>query len=256
VKPHLKVSSENKRPPKARFRVLRGKPDLVDRVVRHIEDQILAGRLGVATKLPAERELSERLGVSRTVVREAVRILGTMGLLETRHGIGTSVRAIEREQVVKPLTLLLRTCGEVVTIEHLHQVRLILEVENAETAAEGVSDADVEDLRRITAEMESAAADPQQFAAKDAEFHRRLGQTTRNPLLALLLDTIRDLMAEVRTLVANEHGLFERVMPTHRRILECVAARDAHGAGRAMREHLQIALAIQRELIQKQMSGP
>ena len=56
-------------------------------------------------------------------------------------------------------------------------------------------------------------------------------------------------MAEVRTLVAREHGLFERVMPTHMRILECVAARDAKGARRAMREHLVTALSIQNELV-------
>lgn len=249
------VSSENSGLPKARFRVLRSKAGLVQRVVRQIEGQILSGRLTVGAKLPPERELSERLGVSRTVVREAVRDLVTQGLLETRHGIGTTVRAVERAQVVKPLTLLLRTCGETVTNEHLHQIRLILEVENAKIAAEQATNADVKDLRRIAAEMESAAADPQRFAAKDAEFHRRLGLTTRNPLLTLLLDTVSDLMAEVRTLVANEHGVFERVMPTHRNILECVARQDASGARRAMREHLQIALDIQQELVRKQINA-
>jgi len=74
-----------------------------------------------------------------------------------------------------------------------------------------------------------------------------LAGTTHNPLLILLLDSIRDLMAEVRTQVAQQPGLFQRVMPTHIRILERVASRDAKGARQAMREHLLIALTIQRD---------
>jgi len=247
--PQTAVSIPNRKPPAARFRVLGNKDGLVTRVVQAIQGQILGGRLAVGTKLPPEREFAEQLGVSRTVVREAVRILVTKGLLDTRHGIGTMVRAVTREEVVRPMTLFLRTCGREVSSEQLHQVRSILEVENAGLAAEQASDADIEDLRRTCAEMESAAADPQLFAVKDDEFHRRLAQTTHNPLLILLLDSIRDLMAEVRTLVAREHGLFERVMPTHMRILECVAARDARGARRAMSEHLVTALSIQNELV-------
>jgi GntR family transcriptional repressor for pyruvate dehydrogenase complex len=249
VQPHTAVSIPNSKPPAARFRALGNKDGLVTRVVQAVQGQILGGRLAIGTKLPPEREFAERLGVSRTVLREAVRILVTKGLLETRHGIGTMVRAVTREEVVKPLTLFLGTCGQEVSLDHLHQVRSILEVENAGLAAEQASDADIEDLRRTCAEMESAAADPQLFAVKDDEFHRCLAQTTHNPLLILLLDSIHDLMAEVRTLVAREHGLFERVMPTHMRILECVAARDARGARRAMREHLVTALSIQNELV-------
>jgi GntR family transcriptional repressor for pyruvate dehydrogenase complex len=93
--------------------------------------------------------------------------------------------------------------------------------------------------------METAIQDPALFAQKDAEFHRRLGQTTHNPLITLLLDSIRDLMAEVRARVANEPGLYDRVMPGHLRIMEAVAARDAKAARSAMMEHLTTALSIQ-----------
>jgi GntR family transcriptional repressor for pyruvate dehydrogenase complex len=245
------VPLANSKASRARFRVLGRKEDLVERVVRAIESEIFARRLPVGTRLPPEREFSERLGVSRTVVREAVRILVTKGLLDTRHGIGTSVRAVTRHEVLEPLTLFLRSCDEKVTIDHLHQVRSTLEVESAGVAAEHATEADIEDLRRICTEMEAVASEPEQFAQKDAEFHRRLSQTTHNPLMTLLLDSIRDLMAEVRTLVAREPGLFERVMPTHVQILECVASRDVQGARSAMREHLSTALRIQRELIEQ-----
>jgi GntR family transcriptional repressor for pyruvate dehydrogenase complex len=237
---------------KARFKVIGRKDGLVDQVVQAIEAQILSGRLAMGARLPAERDFSERLGVSRPVVREAVRILTTRGLLDTRHGIGTTVRAVSRDEVVKPLTLFLRARGEEIGIQHLHQVRSSLEVENAGLAAEHGTDGDVEDLRRICREMEAASADPAEFSIKDSQFHRRLSEATHNPLLILLLASIHDMMREVRTLVANHSGLCERVMPTHLRILESVAAHDAAGARASMREHLEIALAIQTELVQKQ----
>ena len=234
---------------KSRFKVIGRKDGLVDRVVHAIEEQILTGRLAIGTRLPPEREFSEQLCVSRPVVREAVRILTTRGLLETRHGIGTTVRAVSRAEVVEPLTLFLRRSGQDISIQQLHQVRSILEVENAALAADQRTEDDVQDLTRICQEMEASVADPAQFALKDSEFHRRLSETTHNPLMILLLDSIRDMLAEVRALVGNRQGLFERVMPTHKQILQAVAAHDVDRARSAMREHLQIALVIQMELI-------
>lgn len=235
---------------KPRFRSVGLKDDLVVRVVQAIERQILDGRLLPGARLPAEREFSESLGVSRPVVREAVRILVTRGLLETRHGIGTKVRAVSHEEVAKPLMLFLQTCGQDVNIGHLFQVRSILEVENAAMAAQQATEADLAELTQLCCEMESAASDPQQFALKDSQFHRRLSETTHNPLMILLLDSMEKLMSEVRALVSKRPNLFDRVMPTHLQIVECIKSRDADGACLAMREHLVIALKIQRELIE------
>jgi GntR family transcriptional repressor for pyruvate dehydrogenase complex len=224
----------------------------VTRVVHAIENQILDGRLLVGTRLPPERDFAESLGVSRPVVREAVRTLVTKGLLETRQGIGTTVRAVTHDEITKPLTLFLRTCGEEVNLEHLHHVRSILEVENAGIAAEQRTQGDIADLTQLCEEMTSAANNAEEFALKDSEFHRRLSQTTHNPLMILLLDSVQKMMAEVRILVSQQPRLLARVMPTHIKILEFVRAQDPESARAAMREHLNIALTIQRELIQRQ----
>jgi len=244
--------TRKRKPRKPHFRAVGSKEGLVVRVVQAIENQILDGRLAVGTRLPPEREFAESLGVSRPVVREAVRTLATKGLLETRQGIGTTVRTVTHDEIATPLTLFLRTCGQEVDLEHLHQVRSILEVESAGLAAQQRTEKDLGELARICDEMQAAANDAEQFAFKDSEFHRRLAQTTHNPLMALLLDSVQKMMAEVRTLVSKQPNLSERVMPTHTRILECVTAREPDGARAAMREHLDIALAIQRELIQLQ----
>jgi GntR family transcriptional repressor for pyruvate dehydrogenase complex len=243
------------KPRRARFRVLGHKDDLVDRVVNAIEAQILDGRLTVGTKLPPERDFSDRLGVSRTVVREAVRILVTKGLLETRHGIGTTVRAVTHEDLVRPLTLFLRTSDNEVSLMHLHQVRCILETETAGTAAREATPSDIEDLRTIVGEMDASSDDRQRFAEKDAEFHRRLGQSTHNPLISLLLDSIHDLVFEVFQMVAHQPGLVEQVMAGHRKILAKVAAKDFNGARKAMGDHLSAALAIQIALLKGGMSN-
>jgi GntR family transcriptional repressor for pyruvate dehydrogenase complex len=239
-----------KKAPKPRFSAIGNKEGLVSRVVQAIEHQILSGRLQVGSRLPPEREFAESLSVSRTVVREAVRTLVTRGLLETRHGIGTMVRAVTQDEVTRPLTLFLRTCGQEVNLAHLHQVRTLLEIENAGIAAEQRTEEDVKELSRLCDEMQAAYEMPEQFAAKDSEFHRRLSQTTHNPLMILLLDSVQALTAEIRNMVRSRPDLFDRVMPTHLLILQSVAARDSKGARAAMRQHLEIAFAIQREMIE------
>lgn len=231
------------------FRTVGTKGRLVDRVVDEIQGLIVSGQLEPGTKLPPERELAEEIGVSRTVIREAVHILVTKGLLETRQGVGTIVRQVTREQIVEPLSLLLQTSDGGISIEHLHQVRRILEIEIAGLAALQATEDDVEELRRFVTEMELAEDDAEAFAARDADFHQALAKITRNPLLVVLLDSIRDLMQEVRLLVTRYPGLPQQVMPDHRKILERVIAKDPSGARQAMQEHLERARDIQQVVL-------
>jgi DNA-binding FadR family transcriptional regulator len=170
------------------------------------------------------------------------------------------VRALTRKEALEPLNLFLRSWGRDVSLHHLHQVRSLLEVENIGLAAEQASEEDIQDLRRILGEMEAAKEEPLLFAAKDSEFHRRLAQTAHNPLLTLLLDSIHDLMVEIRELVARESGLVERVMPAHVAMLDCIVMRDSRRARQTMRAHLDTSLDVQKKAIfslsDKQVSEP
>ncbi|MDI7276074.1 MAG: FadR/GntR family transcriptional regulator [Anaerolineae bacterium] len=225
---------------------------LVDRVVDEIQKLIVSGRLEPGARLPPERELAGQLGVSRTVMREAVHILVARGLLESKPGVGTMVRQVTSGQVAEPLLLLLQTQGHRVTVDDLHQVRSILEVAIADLAAANATPDDIDHLRRVMEGMEAARGDPAGFAQRDAEYHRALAQATHNPLLVALLDSIRDLMREVRQLVATQPGLAEMVLPYHRRLLERVIAGDARGARREMREHLEQARSVQEAALRQQ----
>jgi GntR family transcriptional repressor for pyruvate dehydrogenase complex len=216
---------------------------LVDRVAQEIERLILDGVLEAGVKLPPQRELAEQIGVSRTVIREAMHILETKGLLESRHGFGTLVRQVSPDQFTQSMSWLLRSTK--ISLDDLHQVRSIVEVENVRLAALNATPEGTQNLRRILEEMDSAKSDIQQFADKDAEFHTALAQMTDNPLLTLLIDTIRDLIQEVRLSISRHPRLKATVMPDHYAILERVEARDSEGACNAMRAHLEHARKMQ-----------
>lgn len=221
------------------FRAVGSKQKLVDRVVQALEELIISRQLEPDTKLPPERDLADQLGVSRTVLREAVRILVTKGLLETQPGKGTLVRKLTREQVVEPLSLLLRnhTGGEI-SFEQLYQVRSILEVEIAGLAASQASEADMAQLKQIVAGMEEAQNDVVTLAARDADFHSALAKMTHNPLLAILVDSIRDLLQEYVARVTPYLDPSQENLPLHQKLLERIEARDVAGARQAMQENL------------------
>lgn len=225
---------------------------LVYRVVNEIERSIIEGKLQVGMKLPPERDLAEKLAVSRTVLREAVHILVTKGLLETRHGVGTVVKEINANHVVESLSLMLRMRG--ISLDNLHQVRSILELENAYLAASQATAEDIAELKSLLGKMETAIKDSQTFADLDAEFHTAIAKTAHNPLLTVLLDSIRDLMQNVRLSVSQYPYLHNTVMPDHHAIVERIAARDGQGARRAMQAHLEHALNIQHSFLAQQES--
>ncbi|MCL4302409.1 MAG: FadR family transcriptional regulator [Anaerolineae bacterium] len=221
------------------FRAVGSKQKLVDRVVQALEELIISRQLEPDTKLPPERDLADQLGVSRTVLREAVRILVTKGLLETQPGKGTLVRKLTREQVVEPLSLLLRnhTSGEI-SFDQLYQVRSILEVEIAGLAALQASEADIAQLKQIVANMEATQNDVVILAVHDADFHSALAKMTHNPLLAILVDSIRDLLQEYVARVTPYLDPSQENLPLHQKLLERIEARDVAGARQAMRENL------------------
>jgi len=229
------------------FRTLGNKGRLVDQVVDEIQSMVVSGKLAPGMKLPPERELAEQIGVSRTVIREAVQILVTKGLLDTKHGVGTVVCQASNAHFTESLNLLLLTHG--VTLDDLHHVRAILEVENARLAALQATREDISGLCQLLTEMETVKTDAKAFADKDAEFHTALAKTSHNPLMIVLLDSIREPMQEIRLSVSQYSDLFATVMPDHAAIVEQVAAGDPEGAQQAMRAHLDHARSIQEEFL-------
>lgn len=214
------------------------KVGLVDRVAVELQNLILSGTLKAGTLLPPERELSEELGVSRTVLREAVRILVAKGLLATRHGVGTFVQQMTVAQVSELLRLLAQMADGGVSWRDLHQVRAILESEVAGLAAAHATDADITNLAKLIADMDAHASDVDAFAEADADFHLTLARMTHNPILSLFVSILRDLLRDYMRQVLQANGSPGHVVPYHVKIFEAVRARNEDEARQAMREHL------------------
>jgi len=230
------------------FQTVGSNKRLVDRVVSEIQDQIIDGKLPPGTKLPPERELTEQLGVSRTALREAVRMLVSKGLLETRPGVGSFVKKVNGDQITGPLSMIMGQAGGV-SLDHLSQVRQILEVEIAQVAAREANEQDIERLDSVLRDLSLAKEDPAEFNRLDAEFHSVLAEASHNPFLAVLLDSIRELMRNVRQMMQHYPGLVDVVIPDHLAIYQSIKSRDPDGARQAMQRHLEHARQIQGEYL-------
>jgi GntR family transcriptional repressor for pyruvate dehydrogenase complex len=223
------------------FAQLSREPTLAERVAESILERIVGGGLQPGDKLPSERELGEQFGVSRTVVREAVRGLTGRGLVTVRSGSGLRVAAIDPAAVSESLALLLRS-HHAFDYRHVHEVRVMLEVETAGVAAERATDAEIEHLRRAAEAMERADGF-EDAALRDLEFHRAIAGATHNPFYLVLHDAIGDALVAVRR-ENHARGGREDAVASHRQIIEHVAAHDRPAAEAAMRHHLEIVEKI------------
>ena len=211
---------------------------LSDRVAKQLEDLIVTGVLETGKRLPAERELAEMFGVSRTVIREAVHNLSARDLLDARSSGGTFVSGPTTDSVVESLRLLLRFRAGDFLVEHLHEVRRFLEVEIAARAAVSATEEDIADMENILRVMEEGKADHDASANLDVEFHQALAVATHNPLFIILLDSIGDLLLEIRYLALQDPETVHKALYHHRNVLEKVKIRDANSARRAMAAHV------------------
>ena len=217
------------------FSRIRREPRLSDRVAALLLATIVARGLQPGDRLPSERELGEQFGVSRTVIREAVRALAAKGVIEVRTGSGLRVAAVDASAVSESIGLYLR--GGTVEYPKVHEVRRLLEVEIAGLAAERAKDADVARMRKLCGQMEAALDDVERASRLDLAFHRAIARATDNELYLLLLDSIGEALLEVRRRNLQT-GAAPETVKAHRAIVETIAARDAAGARTAMAQHL------------------
>lgn len=219
------------------IKALKREERLSDRAAKALENLIIGGVLASGSRLPPERELAAMFGVSRTVIREAVQNLTARGLLDVRSGDGTVVTGPSADSVSESLRLLLRSRATGISIDHLHEVRRVLEVEIAERAAERATDEDICDLEAIVQELE-AELDPEASAKLDVEFHRALAVAAHNPLFIILLDSIGGLLLAIRRMSFDHPETALKARYHHRNIFEGAKERDVNATAQAMRSHL------------------
>src|SRR5579863_3580678 len=211
---------------------------LYEQIVQQIEESILKGTLKAGDQLPAERELAQRFGVSRTAVREAVKTLREKGLVEAYSGRGTFITDGTSQAVRQSFDLMVKI-GQPEGSTDLAELRSILEPEIAALAAERAQESDRATLREAVAVMDRSLKDADAYIEADLDFHLALAEGAANPLILSLIDSIVGLLREQRLRIFNVAGGPERGQFHHKRILEAVDQRDPKKARDAMKAHLE-----------------
>jgi len=211
---------------------------LYQQIVEQIEQSIRSGQLKPGDQLPAERDLAERFGVSRTAVREAVKALCEKGLVEALPGRGTFVIDATSQVIKQSLDLLINN-STAEGLAHLEDVREIFEPEIAARAAARAEPKQLSAMRDAIAAMDRSLDDAGAYIEADLDFHLALAEAAQNPLVLTLIDSIVGLLRVQRTRVFHAPQGPGRGQVHHRRILQAVENHDPAAARAAMQGHLE-----------------
>jgi GntR family transcriptional repressor for pyruvate dehydrogenase complex len=228
-----------------------------DTVVTGIKDMITSGTLKAGSRLPVEKDLALELGVSRSSLREGVRALASMGVLETRQGDGTYVTSLHPSLLLAPMGFLV-DLQDVDDLSHVQAVRRVLETEAAGRAAISISDEALDEGEAILASVDAlTAADARQsyeaFIEADIAFHRVVAHAAGNPALEALIEALSSRTIRARTWRAmTEQGVLAVTHGEHRAILHSLRLHDPEGARLRMGTHL---LAVQ-DFLQEHRDAP
>jgi GntR family transcriptional repressor for pyruvate dehydrogenase complex len=218
---------------------------IYEEIVEQIKQLMAGGELKPGDKLLPERELAERLQVSRASVREAIRALEMMGFVEIRPGDGTFVRDTNTDDIIQPLAMFLAV--EKTSLLEMFAIRMIFETATARMAAEQASEEEVGEIKTALEKMIKSLniQDSEKGEEYDTAFHYAVAEATHNGLLIRLFRTIsedfsRSISAARRQLYTDAHNP-QKIIDQHRRIYEAIKSHNPDFAAQAMLEHLTYA---------------
>ncbi len=209
-------------------------------VVDRLIPMIASGELPAGSQLPTEPEMSARFGVSRSVVREALRVLDAKGLIEVRHGSGTRVTPPDRWDPLDPQVLVRLPNGgpSARVLRDLLETRAIVECEAAALAAQRADESDRAALDAALETMRVTLDDPARFVTGDSAFHLTLLRAARNCVLERITQPMHALLSYAQQLTDAIPGVLGRALAQHEAIAAAVRSGDAGAARETMREHL------------------
>ena len=211
------------------------KTNLYEQIAGRLEQAIIRSGEKLE-KLPSEQALSKNFNVSRTVIREALKVLKERGLVDSRNGGGSYVVSPKTDTISDALDRIIQIKN--IDNDDLHNMRLILEIEGARLAALKAQSGEIEKLEDILQRMENVSIPLDDRIRLDAEFHITMVRAGKNELLGIF--------TEVMTLLLKDYmvkGVFgpkgiNKTLLQHRKVLEALRKRDSKGAEKALRAHL------------------
>jgi GntR family transcriptional regulator, transcriptional repressor for pyruvate dehydrogenase complex len=225
------------------------KEDITSMLVGAFKQLISEGSLAPGSRLPPERELAESFGVSRSSLRQALKVLEIMGVISQRVGDGTYLNTAAASILSEPLEFLILLDG--ISFHELMEARLIVEPELAARAAARATADDVAELRRALSAMETRRLDHDQFVEADMRFHQAVFRIAGNRVCSLMFTVVHSslerLIRLTSQLVEPEHTL-----QLHKRIYLAIRRGDAEQARRRMIEHLEDARDLLERAVDRQ----
>jgi DNA-binding FadR family transcriptional regulator len=198
---------------------------VTDAAIEKVKGMIVSGELRPGDRLPREADLAQRLGLSRNSLREAVRALTLVRILDVRHGDGTYVTSLEPGVLLDALSFVVDLHQDRSVLYFL-QARRVLEAEAAALAAQNIDEEGLAELRRLIATSRDCAT-AEEFVDNDLAFHRRIAVASGNPVLASLLDTVSGRTTRARVWRAiTQSGATERTHAEHQAIFETLERRQ------------------------------
>jgi GntR family transcriptional repressor for pyruvate dehydrogenase complex len=222
-------------PAKVEFEAIR-RNKVYEEVARQIQNHILE-HLKPGDVLPPERELAQRFGVSRGSVRDAIRSLELVGLLEPRQGMGTVVCEPSAEALASPLAAVLVQKRKLVG--ELLDVRKIIEPPLARRAALHATAAQIEEMEQILARQGEKVERGEMAVEEDSEFHYRIALAADNSVMLRMVDVLMDMLRETRRRSLQTSGRPQKSLASHRRILAALKRHDPVASESAMLRHLE-----------------
>ena len=190
-------------------------------------------------KLPSEMQLANAYGVSRPVIREALKILKARGLIDSRQGAPTTIAEYKVEDLQKNLARISKMKN--ISSTEVYAVRLALEVASARYAAQNATEEDLLALRKINEEMQKNSNDYPLLARLDTQFHVAVAQASKNTLLAFITEAFAGLLYSVIERTVDERTATDGVA-FHDKIISAIEKGEAENASEIMRAHLILSL--------------
>ncbi len=225
-----------------------------DLALDRLKKYIFSNAVTSGQRLPSERELAERLGIGRPSVREALKVLEAIGLVESRIGEGTFVTHQSGASIGRHIGVTLASWGS--TVAEICRARQIIETECARAATEHATPSEIQALAHTLQQIEMASTSAAYLAA-DMQFHRQISYATHNAIVTHIIENLITLLEETLQeghadqLSFSEEGLF-----THRSIFTMIANRDSDGAAAAMRQHLQFSTELWQAIVSLGAQSP
>lgn len=212
------------------------KEGVAEKVVRRILDLVKSGNLKAGDRLPAERELIDIFGVSRPTLREALRSLATLGVVEMRHGGGAFVTDLHARSLLAPLDFYVSLSPD--NVRQAFECRRLIEIDIARKCAKTAGKHDIEEFDSMLTAQEKVVDDPIGFRILDAEFHEKLSQIAGNPIMERLALGFYNMGLDERRKATASPLVTRQSVQDHRGIVDGIRKRSVRQTAEAMKRHL------------------